>query len=44
MNKKFEQMFGKNNEAGFVLGTIAIMLLYVVFVRVIVWAVYVIYK
>lgn len=44
MNKEFEKMFGENNEGRFVLGTIAIMLLYVVFVGAVVWAVYVIYK
>lgn len=38
--KQDKEMFGKNNEAGFVLGTIAIMLLYVVFAGVVVWGVY----
>ena len=40
MNKEFEKMFGENNEGRFVLGTIAIMLLYVVFAGVVVWGVY----
>ena len=42
--KQDKEMFGENNEGRFVLGTIAIMLLYAVFAVVVGWAVSVIYK
>lgn len=40
MNKQFEDMFGSNNEIGFVLGYITVILLYVIFAGIVVWRVY----